>query len=113
MASKNLDRVVPMRESSQNGLSLMAVESFDAIVLGSGEAGKYIAWNLASSGKKTALIERQYIGGSCPNIACLPTNVKLACRRLPLETMLLQDIDEARHPPSHSAKQIQSRREAP
>jgi len=73
MASKKPDSGVRMRESSQNGLSLMAVESFDAIVLGSGEAGKYIAWNLASSGKKTALIERQYIGGSCPNIACLPT----------------------------------------
>jgi pyruvate/2-oxoglutarate dehydrogenase complex dihydrolipoamide dehydrogenase (E3) component len=48
-------------------------ESYDAIVLGSGEAGKYIAWNLASNGKKTALVERKYIGGSCPNIACLPS----------------------------------------
>ena len=42
-------------------------------MLGSGEAGKYIAWNLASAGKKAAVIERRYIGGSCPNIACLPS----------------------------------------
>lgn len=49
------------------------VEQRDVLVLGSGEAGKYIAWNLAASGKKTALIERRYIGGSCPNIACLPS----------------------------------------
>ena len=49
------------------------LEHYDLLVLGSGEAGKYIAWNTASSGKKTALIERRYIGGSCPNIACLPS----------------------------------------
>src|SRR5580704_16090376 len=49
------------------------VENYEVLVLGSGEAGKYIAWNMASSGKKTGLIERRYIGGSCPNIACLPS----------------------------------------
>src|ERR1700731_4519462 len=48
-------------------------ENYDAVVLGSGEAGKYIAWHLASEGKKVALIEQRYIGGSCPNIACLPS----------------------------------------
>ena len=42
-------------------------------MLGSGEAGKYIAWTLARKGMKTAVIERKYIGGSCPNIACLPS----------------------------------------
>ena len=49
------------------------VEQRDVLVLGSGEAGKYIAWNMAAAGRKTALIERRYIGGSCPNIACLPS----------------------------------------
>jgi pyruvate/2-oxoglutarate dehydrogenase complex dihydrolipoamide dehydrogenase (E3) component len=49
------------------------VERYDALVLGSGEAGKYVAWSLAAKGQKTALIEKRYIGGSCPNIACLPT----------------------------------------
>ena len=49
------------------------LEKYEILVLGSGEAGKYIAWNLASMGKKTALVERRYIGGSCPNIACLPS----------------------------------------
>jgi pyruvate/2-oxoglutarate dehydrogenase complex dihydrolipoamide dehydrogenase (E3) component len=48
-------------------------EHFDVVVLGSGEAGKYIAWTMASAGKKAAVIERRYIGGSCPNIACLPS----------------------------------------
>jgi pyruvate/2-oxoglutarate dehydrogenase complex dihydrolipoamide dehydrogenase (E3) component len=49
------------------------VEKCDVLVLGSGEAGKYIAWTMAAAGRKTALIERRYIGGSCPNIACLPS----------------------------------------
>ena len=49
------------------------LEQYDAIVLGSGEAGKYLAWHLASTGLRTAVIERRYIGGACPNIACLPS----------------------------------------
>ncbi|WP_232296236.1 NAD(P)/FAD-dependent oxidoreductase [Terriglobus sp. TAA 43] len=49
------------------------IEEFDVVVLGSGEAGKYLAWTLAESGMRTAMVERRWIGGSCPNIACLPT----------------------------------------
>ena len=46
---------------------------YDILVIGSGEAGKYLAWTMAKAGKHTAVIERKYIGGSCPNIACLPS----------------------------------------
>jgi pyruvate/2-oxoglutarate dehydrogenase complex dihydrolipoamide dehydrogenase (E3) component/pimeloyl-ACP methyl ester carboxylesterase len=42
------------------------------VVIGSGEGGKYLAWHLAQSGEPTMVIERKYIGGSCPNINCLP-----------------------------------------
>jgi len=48
-------------------------EKYDFLILGSGEAGKYLAWTLAKQGKRVGLIERKYIGGSCPNIACLPS----------------------------------------
>ena len=48
-------------------------EEYDVVVLGSGAAGKLLAWTLASQGKRTAVIERRYVGGSCPNIACLPS----------------------------------------
>src|SRR5215472_12661823 len=48
-------------------------EEFDVVVLGSGEAGKYIAWTLARKGMRVIVIERKLIGGSCPNIACLPS----------------------------------------
>jgi pyruvate/2-oxoglutarate dehydrogenase complex dihydrolipoamide dehydrogenase (E3) component len=60
-------------EKTLASIAVATPESYDAIVLGSGEAGKYITWNLASNGKKTALVERQYIRGACPNIACLPS----------------------------------------
>ena len=52
---------------------MQTLEEYDAVVLGSGEAGKYIAWTLARKGMRTVVIERKYIGGSCPNIACLPS----------------------------------------
>jgi pyruvate/2-oxoglutarate dehydrogenase complex dihydrolipoamide dehydrogenase (E3) component len=48
-------------------------EQFDLIVLGSGEGGKFLAWTLAKEGQRVAVVERKYIGGSCPNIACLPS----------------------------------------
>jgi pyruvate/2-oxoglutarate dehydrogenase complex dihydrolipoamide dehydrogenase (E3) component len=49
------------------------VEKYEILVLGSGEAGKYLAWTMAKEGRRTALIERRWLGGSCPNIACLPS----------------------------------------
>ena len=49
------------------------VEKYAILVLGSGEAGKYLAWTMAKEGHRTALVERRWLGGSCPNIACLPS----------------------------------------
>ncbi len=48
-------------------------EEYEVLVLGSGAAGKLIAWSLAKRGMTTAVLERKYVGGSCPNIACLPS----------------------------------------
>jgi pyruvate/2-oxoglutarate dehydrogenase complex dihydrolipoamide dehydrogenase (E3) component len=48
-------------------------EEYDLVVLGSGAGSKLAAWTLAQQGKRVAVIERKYIGGSCPNIACLPS----------------------------------------
>jgi pyruvate/2-oxoglutarate dehydrogenase complex dihydrolipoamide dehydrogenase (E3) component len=53
--------------------SISTPKEYDLVVLGSGEGGKYIAWTLAKQGKHVAVVERKYIGGSCPNIACLPS----------------------------------------
>src|SRR5215469_10495771 len=48
-------------------------ERYEILVLGSGIGGKLLAWHMAQSGRKTAVVERRYIGGSCPNINCMPS----------------------------------------
>src|ERR1700679_1969890 len=48
-------------------------ERYNTLVLGSGEGGKYLAWHMARSGQRAAVVERRWIGGSCPNINCLPS----------------------------------------
>src|SRR5271155_1397211 len=48
-------------------------EEYDLVVLGSGAGGKLIAWTTARQGQRVVVIERKYVGGSCPNIACLPS----------------------------------------
>jgi pyruvate/2-oxoglutarate dehydrogenase complex dihydrolipoamide dehydrogenase (E3) component len=48
-------------------------ERVDILILGSGEAGKFLAWHMASKGNRAAVVERNLIGGSCPNTNCLPS----------------------------------------
>jgi pyruvate/2-oxoglutarate dehydrogenase complex dihydrolipoamide dehydrogenase (E3) component len=48
-------------------------QHYEVLILGSGEGGKYLAWHMAKSGRRTAVVERKWIGGSCPNINCLPS----------------------------------------
>jgi pyruvate/2-oxoglutarate dehydrogenase complex dihydrolipoamide dehydrogenase (E3) component len=51
----------------------MTIERFKNLVIGSGVAGKLLAWTLASQDQKTVDVERAMFGGSCPNVACLPS----------------------------------------
>jgi pyruvate/2-oxoglutarate dehydrogenase complex dihydrolipoamide dehydrogenase (E3) component len=48
-------------------------EEFDLVILGGGTGSTIAAWTFAGQGKRVAVVERKYIGGSCPNIACLPS----------------------------------------
>jgi pyruvate/2-oxoglutarate dehydrogenase complex dihydrolipoamide dehydrogenase (E3) component len=49
------------------------LEEYDLVLLGGGTGGTVAAWTFAAQGQRVAVIERKYIGGSCPNIACLPS----------------------------------------
>src|SRR5487761_1507283 len=49
------------------------IEDFDLLILGGGTGSTIAAWAFAGEGKRVAVIERKYIGGWCPNIACLPS----------------------------------------
>src|SRR6266851_221820 len=51
----------------------MCVKNYKNVIIGSGEGGKYLAWYLARSGQQTVVVERRWVGGSCPNVNCLPS----------------------------------------
>ena len=51
----------------------MSIETYANLIVGGGEGGKYVAWHLAHSGEKTTVIDKRWIGGSCPNVNCLPS----------------------------------------
>src|SRR5438034_7069958 len=51
----------------------MNAEHVENLIIGSGVAGKLLAWTLASRGQKTIVVERAMVGGACPNVACLPS----------------------------------------
>ena len=57
-------------------------EPIEVLVLGSGFGGKLLAWHIARSGRRTAVVERRWIGGSCPNIACLPSKNEIWSARI-------------------------------
>jgi pyruvate/2-oxoglutarate dehydrogenase complex dihydrolipoamide dehydrogenase (E3) component len=57
-------------------------EQFEVLVVGSGTGGKLVAWHMAQSGRRTAVVERRWIGGSCPNIACMPSKNEISSARV-------------------------------
>jgi hypothetical protein len=63
----------------------MSIEQVQNLILGSGVAGKILAWALASKSRKTVVVERSMVGGSCPNVACLPSkNVNYSAKAVSL-----------------------------
>src|ERR1700722_1178718 len=62
---QNTDTAQPTRQ--------ITAEEYDLVILGGGTGGTIAAWTFAGQGQRVAVIDRKYIGGSCPNIACLPS----------------------------------------
>lgn len=60
----------------------MARSHFDALVIGAGQAGGPLAGALARAGRRTALIERRHVGGTCINDGCTPTKTMIASARV-------------------------------
>jgi pyruvate/2-oxoglutarate dehydrogenase complex dihydrolipoamide dehydrogenase (E3) component len=58
---------------SEKESKMSQTEQLEMLILGSGEGGKFLAWHMAHSGHRTAVVERKLIGGSCPNTNCLPS----------------------------------------
>jgi pyruvate/2-oxoglutarate dehydrogenase complex dihydrolipoamide dehydrogenase (E3) component len=74
----NRQETIPSSHASQ----ARALENYDLVILGGGTGSTIAAWTFASRGQRVAVIERRYIGGSCPNIACLPSKNILQSARV-------------------------------
>jgi pyruvate/2-oxoglutarate dehydrogenase complex dihydrolipoamide dehydrogenase (E3) component len=57
-------------------------ERFEVLVLGSGTGGKLVAWHMAQSGRRTAVVERRWIGGACVNVACMPSKNEISSAKV-------------------------------
>lgn len=57
-------------------------ERFEILILGSGQGGKLLAWHLARLGKRVAVVERRWVGGSCPAVACMPSKNEIWSARV-------------------------------
>ncbi len=58
------------------------METFDVVIIGSGQGGDPLARECARAGRKTALIEREHVGGTCINTGCTPTKTMVASARV-------------------------------
>ena len=61
---------------------------YDAIILGTGQAGPHLADRLIGAGQKVAIVERKLFGGTCVNTGCIPTKTMIASATMPLNTLL-------------------------
>lgn len=60
----------------------MEADNYDAIVIGSGQGGTPLSIALARAGLKTAIVERNHVGGTCVNVGCTPTKTMVASARV-------------------------------
>ena len=91
---------------------MTSVEDYDILVVGSGEAGKYLAWTMAGEGQRTAVVERKLIGGSCPNIACLPSKNIIQSAKVRSFTMRAAEFGVALESAVTSMEGVQARKQA-
>jgi pyruvate/2-oxoglutarate dehydrogenase complex dihydrolipoamide dehydrogenase (E3) component/pimeloyl-ACP methyl ester carboxylesterase len=90
----------------------MQPEHYKNVIVGSGEGGKYLAWHLASSGESTAVVERRWIGGSCPNINCLPTKNEIWSAKVAYLARHVSEFGSTTGPVSTSMVAVRNRKRA-
>lgn len=88
----------------------MAVEHYDAIVIGAGQAGGPLSTALANSGRKTAIIEREHVGGTCINEGCTPTKTMVASARAAYVTRRAADYGVEISPPEIDMRVVRKRK---
>jgi pyruvate/2-oxoglutarate dehydrogenase complex dihydrolipoamide dehydrogenase (E3) component len=87
-------------------------ERYDAIVIGSGQAGKPLSIALAKAGRKTAIIEREHIGGTCINVGCTPTKTMFNSARVAYLTRRNSDYGVYSGAVTVSMSEVRARKQA-
>ena len=90
----------------------MAPQRFNAIIIGSGQAGKPLALELSRAGRRTALIEREYVGGTCINRGCTPTKTMVASARVAYLARRAADYGVRCGPVSVDMEHVRQRKQA-
>ena len=88
------------------------VESWDAIVIGAGQAGPSLAVRLANAGRRVALIERERLGGTCVNNGCIPTKTLVASARVAHVVRTAQSFGVTSAPPTVDLAAVKARKDA-
>src|ERR671931_1958733 len=83
---------------------------YDAIVIGAGQAGGPLSTALARTGRRTALIEREHIGGTCINEGCTPTKTMVASARVAYLTRRAADYGVRTGPISIDMARVRQRK---
>ena len=87
-------------------------QSFDAILIGAGQSAPYLAARFAAAGKKTLLIEREHLGGTCVNNGCIPTKSLVASARVAHMARRAAEFGVATGPVSVDMKKIKARKDS-
>ena len=90
----------------------MEPERFDAIVLGTGQAGKPLALDLGGAGRRTAVVERAYVGGTRINVGCTPTKTMVASARVAYLARRAADYGVRCGPVAVDMAQVRRRKQA-
>ena len=87
-------------------------EPYDAIVIGSGQAGKPLSIALGRAGWKTAIVEREHIGGTCVNVGCTPTKTMVASARVAYLSRRAADYGVHTGPVRVAMNEVRQRKQA-
>ncbi|MFC2077469.1 mercuric reductase [Candidatus Bipolaricaulota bacterium] len=89
-----------------------SVERYEAIIIGSGQAGTPLARAFAEAGRKTALVEREHVGGTCINEGCTPTKTMIASARIAHLASIAESFGVTCGPIAVNLERVRARKKA-
>ena len=83
---------------------IVTFEPYDVVIIGGGQAGIPLAFDLAEAGQRVALAERKHLGGSCVNFGCTPTKAAIASAKLAHQAEGVSRLQERSQRPSPGSR---------